>query len=312
MLSFAVLLDMLLPDPQISWHPIALIGRWIAFLEKNVRKILGNTYISGFLLVILTIGGSLSVTALLIRLSKSWSPANLVLTTVLLYFLLCGATLRRSGTRVLEALQRQDLPVARERLQEIVGRDTSQLQEPEIIKAVLETLSENSIDGLVSPLLFMFVGSFLGHTVLAGLLYKCINTLDSMVGYKDEKYRFIGFASAKLDDIANYLPARIGGVLINLCGGFSGLDMVSGFRMMFRDAHNHLSPNAGWAEASVAGLLGVRLGGDAIYFGKTVKKASLGDEKRQVAREDILRINRLIVMLEGFFLLVSILLCGGK
>jgi adenosylcobinamide-phosphate synthase len=311
MLSVAILFDILFPDPQIIWHPIALIGRWIAFLEKKTRRLFGNTLTAGFFLALLSIVVSTGTVFALLTAVKANDYLYIALSAVFLYFLLCGATLRRSGERVQKALKKGDLNEARARLQEIVGRDTSTLDEEDIIRGVLETLSENTIDGLVSPLLFIFAGMFFGQPVVMGVLYKTINTLDSMVAYRNERFRNIGYFSAKFDDLANFFPSRIGAGLMILCGGLIKMDMKSAWRIMWRDARTHISPNSGWPEAAVAGLLGVRLGGDAIYFGQTVKKASLGDDLRPPKPDDIRKLNRLIIVLESFFLLLSLALMKG-
>ncbi|MDI9472274.1 MAG: cobalamin biosynthesis protein CobD [Tissierellia bacterium] len=311
MLSVAIVLDMLIPDPLTPLHPIALVGRWIEFLQKHIRRILGNTYSGGVVLLLMTLAGAGGITSALLWGFSKLPWGHFIFSTTLYYFLLCGATLRKSGFRVMESLERDSLSESRQRLGEIVGRDTSALSEEEIIKGTIETLAENTVDGLTAPLFYILAASPFGFGLQAGVLYKCINTLDSMVGYKDERYRKIGCASAKIDDLANYIPARIGAILMLISGAVSGLDISRGWRVLLRDARKHVSPNSGFPEAAAAGLLGITLGGDAHYFGKKVQKATLGDETRPVDKDDILRMNKIILVVEAIFLLISFF-AGGQ
>lgn len=310
MITLGILLDLFFPDPQVSWHPIALIGRWIAFLEKQLREKLGATKRAGILLVI----GAISLIALIAALLSFISqklPFSSVIGALLIFFLLCSATLRRAGAQVRAALEEGDLPKARTRLSGLVGRDTRALSEEDVLRAVIETMAENAVDGLIAPVFYLLLGHFFGRALEFGAIYKCVNTLDSMVGYRTAKYVQIGRTSAKLDDLLNYLPARIGAGLLLLSGALLGLNWRRGLQMVRRDARKHLSPNSGWPEAASAGLLGIRLGGSGVYHGEIVEKAELGDDLRNPEHSDIQLMERLLITLQLILLALSILIRWG-
>ena len=182
----------------------------------------------------------------------------------------------------------------------IVGRDTEGLNEEEIIKATVETVAENTTDGVISPILYALIG---GPVLLWG--YKAVNTLDSMVGYMDEKYRDIGWSSAKLDDVLNYLPARLTALLMALAARLTGLDAKNALRIVHRDHANHKSPNSAWSEAAAAGALHIQLGGTHLYFGKPVEKPTIGDDNRPAEEEDIGKVNRLLYVTSGLMMLIA-------
>jgi adenosylcobinamide-phosphate synthase len=183
-----------------------------------------------------------------------------------------------------------------------VGRDTKRLDEPEIIRATVETVAENTADGIVAPLLYAMIGG-----APLALTYKMVNTMDSMVAYMNEHYRDLGFFSAKVDDLWNYIPARVTGIFMNL-GSLFRFRVADGFKVMIRDRSNHKSPNCAYPEGAVAGLLGIQLGGENVYFGQIVKKPSIGDANRPLERKDIRRTVEIMFRTELLFLLVSIVI----
>ncbi|MBY0527597.1 MAG: adenosylcobinamide-phosphate synthase CbiB [Gemmataceae bacterium] len=265
-LPLGFLLDQLLGDPP-SWpHPVRWIGHVISRLEPALRRWFPER-VGGVLLLLLTIAiAGLSAWAMLF-LAALWHPwAETAIATWLIYWGLAARSLARETELVLEACATEDWPEARRRLSRIVGRDTEQLSPQAIYRACIETVAENTTDGVVAPLL---CAALFGPVGLWA--YKAISTLDSMVGYRTEKYLYFGWASARADDVANFLPARLAWLLIALRGGRAAL------RIGWRDGRKHASPNSAWAEAAMAGALGVQLGGPATYGGVPSDKQPLGD-----------------------------------
>ena len=203
--------------------------------------------------------------------------------------ILATKSLKTESMKVYDALKEGDLEKARYAVSMIVGRDTQALNEEGVAKAAVETVAENSSDGVVAPLLFLAIGG-----PVLGFFYKAVNTLDSMVGYKNDKYLYFGRFSAKLDDVLNYIPARISGLLLVAASPLAGLSISGAWRIWLRDRRNHASPNSAQTEAAAAGALEVQLAGDAYYFGKLYKKPTIGDPIRSVEYEDIRRMNRLM------------------
>ncbi|PID60895.1 cobalamin biosynthesis protein CobD [candidate division KSB3 bacterium] len=281
----AVLLDLLLGDPPHFPHPIRVMGRLIAFEEGLLRRFAltrSSVRIGGGMLAVANILLTLVLSASLLSLLRPCPVLFHAVHVYLLYTCLAARCLRDEAMKIERALQ-QGLAEARQRLSWIVGRDTMQLDEPEIIRATVETVAENSADGVIAPMIFGIIGG-----APLALTYKMINTMDSMLGYLNEHYRDIGFLPAKIDDAANYLPARITGLLICLAG-LGRFPVLQGLKIMFRDRRNHKSPNCGYPESAVAGLLGVQLGGANVYFGEVVDKPTLGDALRPLERLDIAR-----------------------
>lgn len=304
------LLDLWLGDPQSAWHPICLIGRAISALEKGLRRMLPKDKrgecVGGVLLVVGVLCVSVGVPALLLWLCSLCSPWLLFAVDALLCWLLLSVrTLRVESMQVYDALAKHDLNLARVRVQRIVGRDAAVLDEAGVARATVETIAESTVDGVLSPLLYMA----LGGSVLC-FLYKAVNTMDSMVGYRNDRYRYFGKAAARLDDVLNFLPARIGGALMcvaTFCCGFDGKHAWHIFR---RDRLKHASPNSAHTEAAMAGALGVTLGGDAVYFGTLHKKPTQGDGCAPTT-EDIPRANRLMYGTAFVSLMLCILLRIG-
>jgi adenosylcobinamide-phosphate synthase len=269
----ALLLDWLLGDPRRFPHPVVGIGRLITLLEPRLRRLVGNELLGGALLTILTVGITAGLAALLVGGAYHLHPwAGVAVATLLSWNCLAARSLHTESGLVAAALDAGDLPLARQRLSYIVGRDTDRLEAPEIWRGAVETVAENTSDGVIAPLLCLMVGG-----PVLGLAYKAVNTLDSMVGYKNERYLLFGRASARLDDLANWFPARLTGFLMTLAAPLVGLSPWGAREIMARDGGNHASPNSGIPEAAAAGALGVQLGGTNYYFGKPMEKPTIGD-----------------------------------
>lgn len=297
-------LDLLLGDPAWLPHPVVWMGRYIAGYERSVRPLFPRTprgeLLAGALLAVslplLTFALSFGVCLLARRLHPA---AELLVQSFWCFQALAARGLATESGRVYEALRKGDLEAARMAVARIVGRDTERLDAEGVARAAVETVAENFCDGVVSPLLYMT----LGGTPLA-LAFKAVSTMDSMVGYKTERYLYFGRAAARLDDAANYLPARIAALFWIAAAAVTGHDARAAFRIWRRDAKKTSSPNAGQTESACAGSLGVRLGGPAWYFGERHEKPTLGDTGRPCAPEDILRANRM--MLCASFLLLPV------
>lgn len=269
----AVALDLVLGDPRRLPHPVVAIGKMISFLEGVLRRVFGNLRAAGVVLLLVTVGVSYGAAALLLYGAALISPAAAFIAGVYLAWVsLAARSLHVESAKVAQALRRGDLPGARLALSYIVGRETAGLDEPEIVRGAVETVAENTGDGVIAPLFYLM----LGGPPLA-IAYKAVNTLDSMVGYKNERYLEFGWASARFDDLANYIPARLTGLLMVLAAPICALSGSGAWRIMRRDGRNHSSPNSGYPEAAAAGALGVRLGGINRYFGRVVEKPTIGD-----------------------------------
>jgi adenosylcobinamide-phosphate synthase len=272
----AVILDLLLGDPRWFPHPVVLIGKMIVSLEKSLRRNVTNERLAGMLLLLVTVGTTYGLALAAVMGASAVHPyAGWIVATLMAWTTLAARSLHRESGLVAAALQEGNLPEARRYLSFIVGRDTATLDEPEIWRGAVETVAENTTDGVIAPLFFLL----LGGPPLA-LAYKAVNTLDSMVGYKNDRYLRFGWASARFDDLVNYLPARLTGFLMVFVSPLIGLSMGNSWRIMIRDGRNHASPNSGISEAAAAGALGVRLGGTNSYFGKPVPKPTIGDPVR--------------------------------
>jgi len=269
----AVLLDLLLGDPRWLPHPVAGIGGMITALERLLRRAVPNERTGGVVLLLVTAGATAGLATALVAGARALGPAaGFGVSVVLSWTCLAARSLHGESRMVSDALERGDLPAARQCLSYIVGRDTAELDEPAVWRGTVETVAENSSDGVIAPLLCLMVGG-----PVLGLAYKAVNTLDSMVGYKNERYLRFGWASARCDDLANWLPARLTGLLMVLAAPLAGLSARNAWRIMVRDGRNHSSPNSGIPEAATAGALGVRLGGTNSYFGTPVVKPTIGD-----------------------------------
>lgn len=292
----AYVLDLIFGDPQNVVHPVQVIGKIISAGEKVLlRK--KYKFLAGAVLNIFTV--SITYTSMyLISKSVKISVFFMSIEIYLMYTIFSINSLAREGNRVYRILKEGDIEKARKDLSYLVSRDTEMMDEKMIIRSTMETISENTVDGIVAPMFYMFLGG-----MPLAMAYKAINTLDSMVGYKNEKYMDFGKFSAKVDDVANFIPARITGILIVLASMILGYDYKNSLKIFIRDRKNHSSPNSGHAEAGVAGALGVQFGGRVSYFGKEVDKPVIGDKTKDFELEDI-RKNIRIMYVTSFLSLV--------
>ena len=293
-LCLGFLIDLVLGDPRGLWHPVRGIGALITYLEGKLRAAFPKNETgekrAGVLLVILVTLIPTALTAGLIVLFRAIHPGlGFALQVLICWQLLAARSLRDESMRVCRALERRDLPGARQAVSMIVGRDTQRLDEAGVTRAAVETVAENFSDGVLAPMLYMALGG-----PALGMLYKAVNTMDSMVGYKNDRYLWFGRCAAKVDDVLNFIPARLGGFLMCAAAPMAGLDGGSAFRVFLRDRLNHSSPNSAHTEAAAAGALHVRLAGDSWYFGKLVHKPTIGNDDRPIEPRDILRVNRLM------------------
>ena len=296
------LLDLLIGDPHFLYHPVRLVGALISFLEKVIRKIFPKTekgeLAGGTLMAVLVMAVTTAVPALLLYFAGLWCvQARFVVEMILCYWLLATKSLKDESMKVYDKLAAGDLEGSRYAVSMIVGRDTAVLDEKGVTKAAVETVAENTSDGIIAPMLFMAIGG-----AVFGWFYKSINTMDSMVGYKNEKYLYFGRAAAKLDDVANYIPSRLAALLWIMAAAFTRNDAKGAWRIWRRDRRNHASPNSAQTESACAGALGVQLAGPAYYFGEYYPKPTIGDQLRPIEPEDILRADRMMYVASGFAL----------
>lgn len=311
MLSYTIglVLDFIIGDPNNPFHPVRIIGSLGIKLENITRRVFKNLKISGFVTWLGVILITFLVNSLIVRLAFSISNIfGIIIEGILLYFCISSKRLKVEGLKVIKVLESGDIEGARKQLSYIVGRDTKVLDEEGIIRAVIETVAENTSDGIIAPLLF----GALGGAPLA-MTYKAVNTCDSMFGYKNDKYIDFGFVPAKMDDLFNYIPARITGYLVIFAAFILGLDYKNSYRIYKRDRYNHTSPNSAHPESAVAGALGIRLGGANYYFGKIVEKPTIGDKNKVIEISDLYKTNNilLVVTLLGFSVGLIIIVLGG-
>lgn len=285
-------LDLIIGDPYSFPHPVRYIGKLISIVEKQIRKITSSDKglkIAGFFLWFIVVGATFGITTLVLQLFKFNKVAYFIVNTILIYTTLATKCLKDESIKIYKVLKTGDLEKSRIQLSYIVGRDTTNLNEKEIVRATVETVAENTVDGIIAPLFYGFIGG-----APLAMAYKAVNTLDSTVGYKNDKYYYLGFASAKIDDIANYIPARLGVILLSLGSLFAGFNFKDALKIGIRDRKNHKSPNCAFSEGAVAGALGIQLGGTNVYFGKEVYKPTIGDKTREIEIEDIVRTNKIM------------------
>ncbi len=311
----AFLLDILIGDPHCYPHPVRGIGFIINLYEKITRKIISlNLYVAGLITVICTIITTVFCVVTLLYFTHTLSSIFAeVIAFLLLYTTISYGDLKKESMNVFSRLvQSNDLWPARKSLSRIVGRETEKLDRREIIKATVETVAENSSDGIIAPIFWAIFTSIVGYYVgfnelvcaaLGGILYKTVNTMDSMLGYTNDKYIKFGFVAAKLDDFFNYIPARLTGIFLVLSSGILNLDYKGSFQTLRTDCRKHSSPNAGFPEAAVAGALGVQLGGSSSYFGVVKEKPTIGQDRREIKDSDIVTANRLNLVTAILFLI---------
>ena len=306
-------LDCLIGDPQWMPHPVRLMGALISALDKLWNREEDSPLvlrIKGFVLAAFVVSAALRITWGLLRVLYGWGlAAGVAAESILCCYALAARNLRDSSMEVYKALTENggDLLKARRAVSMIVGRDTENLDQKGVIRAAVETVAENTADGVIAPLFFLALGGAVG-----GMAYKAINTMDSMLGYKNERYQYFGTAAARLDDAAGFIPARLSGLLLVAAAGLTGMDAANAWRIFCRDRYAHKSPNSAQSESAVAGALGVQLAGDAVYGGQVVHKPFIGDPLREIEAEDIRRANKLMYAASGLGLgLAAVLLAGA-
>ncbi|HAJ26835.1 MAG TPA: cobalamin biosynthesis protein CobD [Syntrophus sp. (in: bacteria)] len=296
----AVLLDLICGDPRWLPHPVKFIGRFALFCEPACRKAVPNPRLAGVITVVFVLSATACIAWGIVFVAGFLHPwLGDVISILLIYTTLAAKDLSRHSMEVYESLKEGDLPEARRRVGKITGRDTDILDEKGVVRATVESVAENTADGVTAPLLFAFIGGPVG-----ALLYKAVNTLDSTFGYKNERYREFGWAAARLDDLVNYLPARLTAILVPVAAILAGLNARNSINILFRDARNHPSPNSGYLEAAMAGALDVQLGGLNYYFGQPSERPTMGDPLRPLEKRDIVRVNTLM------FVTYALLLAG--
>jgi len=301
----AYFLDLIVGDPYWLPHPVRIIGKVIEYLARVLRKNNQNQRaekIKGIFLTVITVGLSYYIIYFLIYIAGIISPGiKFAFSSFFIFTALSTKNLGEEAFSVYRALKENNLELARERVSRIVGRDTRDLDENGIVRATVETVAENTVDGIISPLFY----AVLGGAPLA-MAYKAVNTLDSMVGYKNEKYLYFGWFSAKLDDLANYLPARISVLLIPVASLMLRQRGLAALRAIFRDGKKSPSPNAGIPEAGFAGALGIQLGGVNFYQGVEEYRPVLGEKLKRKSSKDILQAIRLSYTVSTLMLLSSL------
>lgn len=295
-------LDLLIGDPHFIPHPVRLIGSLISFLDKRLncddgyniseKKLNLIKYKRGMLLVFTVIFATFAISVIIIVAAYSINLyAGVIAEAVMTWQILATKCLRVESMRVYDALRTDGVDAGRRAVSMIVGRDTSVLDAAGVTRAAVETIAENTSDGVIAPMLYTAIGG-----PVLGFVYKAVNTMDSMLGYKNDKYMYFGRFAAKLDDVVNFIPARISAYLMIAAAFIGGrqFDGKNAYRIFKRDRFNHASPNSAQTESVCAGALRVQLAGDAVYFGKLVKKKYIGDGLREIEYEDIKRANRLM------------------
>ena len=306
-LVIGFVIDFFVGDPHGFPHPIILIGKLISALEKGLRRLFpatprGERWAGGVLWCI-TAGLAALIPAAILVLCHRVSPwLRLAAESIMCWQILAARALEKESMLVYKALESGDIIASRKAVSMIVGRDTAALDDAAVTRAAVETVAENTSDGVVAPLLFLAIGG-----APLGFFYKAVNTMDSMLGYTEPPFKNIGLIPAKADDVLNFLPARLSALLMLAAGALLGLDVKNGWRIYRRDRRNHASPNSAQTEAMCAGLLGLRLAGDAWYHGVLHRKPFIGDPVREIRHDDIPRTCRLMYLTA----LLALLLCGG-
>ena len=299
-------IDLIVGDPHGFPHPVVLIGKLIDVLERGLRKVFPKTAsgekIVGALIWALVVLTSSLVPVLILWLCHGISPwLRLGIESIMCWQILATKSLRDESMKVYHALESGDIDKSRYAVSMIVGRDTAALDDAGVTRAAVETVAENTSDGVVAPLIFLAIGG-----APLGFFYKAVNTMDSMLGYVEPPYKNIGLVPAKMDDAVNFIPARISALLMLVAGGILRLDVKNGWKIFCRDRFNHASPNSAQTESVCAGLLGLRLAGDAWYHGVLHKKKYIGDALREIEHEDIPRAGRLLYVTA----MLALLLCS--
>lgn len=298
------LLDLCLGDPHSLPHPVRAIGWLIEKGEKGIRKLIPEKpfweLAGGAALVVFVLGATFGASFALLWAGGSLHPVvKWIFSALMCYYLFAVKSLKDESMKVYDALAEQDVEQARKWVSMIVGRDTEPLDGAGIAKAAVETVAENTSDGVIGPMFYMILGG-----PVLGFLYKAVNTMDSMVGYKNDRYLYFGRIAARLDDIINFIPARLSALFMIGAAALAGYDWRSAARICRRDRYCHKSPNSAHTEAVCAGALHIQLAGNACYFGILHEKPTIGDEGRPVEFEDIKRANRLLYLTSGVALVI--------
>lgn len=300
-ITIGFILDLIIGDPQNPYHPIRIIGGLCNFLEKIFRTIFKKSLkLAGGLTWLTTVGIVYIVNLLIIKLAFSVNNIlGIVLSGIIIYFCISTKALKVEGLKVIKYIIKDDIEGARVQLSYIVGRDTEKLDKRAIVRAVIETVAENMCDGIIAPLFYAGIG---GAPFI--MSYKAVNTMDSMFGYKNEKYKDFGYFPAKLDDIFNYIPARLTGLFTIIVAFLFKMNWKNSFKIYNRDKSNHSSPNSAHPEAAVAGALGIKLGGANYYFGKLVEKPTIGDNLEEIEINHLDKANKILygVAILGYML----------
>lgn len=309
-IGLAVILDFLIGDPYWFPHPIIYIGKLIKFLENFFRKRCKSEKtlkLSGGVIVIVVMSMSFLIPCFILYIARNLFWIHHILNIIIIWTTLAARCLHKEGIKIYESLKKGNLEDARLKLSYIVGRETKELTKKEVIRADVETIAENTADGVIAPLLFAMIGG-----APLAMLYKGVNTMDSMLGYMNKKYKNIGFLPAKCDDVFNYIPARITGILICLASPFCGGNILQSLRIMLRDRKNHKSPNCGYPEAATSGALRIQIGGTNTYFGETVVKPTIGDPINELSLEHIKYTIVLMYLAEIMLLAIYFLMIWKK
>lgn len=300
-LTLGFILDLIIGDPENPFHPVRGIGWLASKLEVLARRIFKNLLkIGGLIVWLFTILITFFVTLEIVNIAKKINIYfGIIIEGILIYFCISSKGLVVEGKKVISFLIKNDITGARNQLSFIVGRDTKSLDEQGIIRAVIETIAENMSDGVIAPL---FYAGILGAPL--AMAYKAVNTLDSMFGYKNDKYMDFGYFPAKLDDVFNYIPARITGAFIIISSCILRYDYKNSYKIYKRDRYNHTSPNSAHPESAMAGALGLKLGGANYYFGKLIEKPTIGDELKKIEISDVYKTSSILYIsaLMGYLL----------
>lgn len=302
----AVVLDFIIGDPYWFPHPVIYIGRLISFLEKKARRIAkSEKELKAFGAVIVFIVGIVSFVMpfAILWIAKPFPLLYHFFDIIIIWTAISARCLHKEAAKVYDELKKDNIKEARKKLSYIVGRDTGNLTKKDIIRADVETIAENTSDGVIAPILFAMVGG-----APLAMLYKGINTMDSMLGYMNEKYKDIGFFPAKTDDLFNLIPARISGILISAVSPIAGGNIFESLRIMIRDRKNHKSPNCAYPEGAAAGALKVQLGGTNTYFGEIVHKPAIGDKINELESYHILETIKLMYGAEILLVILYIII----
>ena len=302
MIITAFCLDALVGDPRWLYHPVRAIGTLAMRLEAQARKLLRLEYLAGVVTVLLVVILTGLATWLLLAVANQFHTlAYYTMSILLLYTTVATHDLAVHSNEVYKKLVVNDIAGGRKKVALIVGRDTDGLNEAEITRAVVESVAESTVDGITAPIFYALIAGPVG-----AMVYKAVNTLDSTFGYKNDRYMKFGWASARLDDVANYLPARLTSAVMCMAAALLRLRPVNAFKVMLSDRQNHTSPNSGFTEATMAGALGVQLGGLNYYFGKASEKPVIGHSIEQLNREHIKKANHLMYVTSVLFLLIGL------